>query len=143
MGEAREVFDRATDALFKERDLKKLSTFYSPDVIAETPDQGEIKGAEQVVDWFKQFLDGFPEARYERVHAHESGNTAIDEGIFSGKNTGPILLPTGDSMPATGKDVWIRGCDFVTVENGKIVSHRFYYDQVEFLTQLGIMPEMG
>jgi hypothetical protein len=27
------------------------------------------------------------------------------------------------------------------VENGVIVSHRFYFDQMEFLGQLGLLPE--
>lgn len=30
--------------------------------------------------------------------------------------------------------------DFFEVEGGRIVKHRLYYDQVTFLTQLGLMP---
>jgi ketosteroid isomerase-like protein len=28
-----------------------------------------------------------------------------------------------------------------TVRDGRIISHRFYYDQMEFLGQLGLVPE--
>jgi hypothetical protein len=32
-------------------------------------------------------------------------------------------------------------CDIATVENGVITRHRFYYDQMDFLGQLGLMEE--
>lgn len=35
-----------------------------------------------------------------------------------------------------------RECDAVTVEGGLITSHRFYYDQMDVLGQLGLLPEM-
>lgn len=46
-------------------------------------------------------------------------------------------MPTGETLQATGKSVRLRICDIATVEGGRIISHRFYFDQVEFLTQLG------
>jgi hypothetical protein len=60
-----------------------------------------------------------------------------------GTNTGPLVLPTGESMPATGRAVRLRACDAATVENGVVTSHRFYFDQAEFLGQLGLMEEPG
>jgi SnoaL-like polyketide cyclase len=44
-------------------------------------------------------------------------------------------------IPATGKHVRVRACDIATVQNGVITSHRFYFDQMEFLGQLGLVPE--
>jgi ketosteroid isomerase-like protein len=44
-------------------------------------------------------------------------------------------------MPATGKRVAFRGCDALTVRDGRIQSHRAYYDQLGFMTQLGLVPE--
>jgi hypothetical protein len=77
------------------------------------------------------------------VHAHESGNTAIDEGYFVGTHTGPLPSPTGESIPPTGKAVRVRACDIATVENGVVTSHRFYFDQMEFLGQLGLTEGAG
>jgi steroid delta-isomerase-like uncharacterized protein len=139
MGEARRVVDQATEASFNQ-DWAALEKLYAPDAIAVTPDQGEIKGAAEIITWFKQYVESFPDAKYQPEHQHESGNTAIDEGWLVGTNTGPLALPTGDTLPATGKRVRIRGADVATVENGVITSHRFYYDQMEFLGQLGLAP---
>jgi predicted ester cyclase len=141
MGEARKVMDRVTKAVFAE-DVKTLGKLYAPDAIADTPDQGEIKGREEIVNYLNEFLVAFPDAKYDTTRKHEAGDTAIDEGYFTGTHTGPLHGPEGQVIPPTGKRVSMRSCDMATCENGLVTSHRFYFDQVDFLTQLGLMPEL-
>ena len=140
MGEARQVMDRVTEAAFDE-DRESLKKLYAADAVAETPDQGTVSGADAIVAWFGQFSAAFPDAKWESAHKHESGNVAIDEGYVVGTHTGPLPMPGGESVPATGKNVRVRGCDAATVENGVVKSHRFYFDQMELLEQLGLAPE--
>lgn len=138
MGEARDIMNRVTDA-FVSQSWDAAAKLYATDAVAVTPDQGEVRGSDNIVAWSKQFFEAFPDARYEPVNEYESGNTAIDEGYFVGTNTGPLQGPTGETIPATGKPVRARACDIATVENGVITSHRFYFDQLDFLSQLGLM----
>jgi ketosteroid isomerase-like protein len=140
MGEARQVMDAITQAVFQ-KDLEAAANLYAPDAVMATPDQGELRGREQIIGYLKQFNDAFPDSSYEPAYAHESGNTAVDEGYFVGTNTAPLTLPTGEELPATGKQVRVRACDIATVQNGVITSHRFYFDQMDFLGQLGLLPE--
>ena len=140
MGEAREVLDRLTEAVFS-KDLDAAKRLYAPNAVAETPDEGTLRGPDQIVAWLGGFTTAFPDASYELTGGHESGDTAIDEGYLVGTNSGPLPMPTGESMPATGKGVRLRSCDAATVESGRITSHRFYYDQMDFLGQLGLAPE--
>jgi len=140
MGETREVMDRATAAITG-GNLEELRACYAEDATAVTPDQGELKGAGAIVEWARQFVHAIPDARYEPLHAHDLGDTAIDEGYFVGTNTGPLLMPTGETIPATGRQIRVRGCDVATVKDGRITSHRFYFDQMEFLGQLGLLPQ--
>ncbi|MGP4009517.1 ester cyclase [Streptomyces sp. 4N124] len=141
MGEARDVMDRLTDAVTGSPDLKALAEVYAEDAVAITPDGGEIHGRDHIVEYWRQMTDAVPEGTFETVNAYELGDTAIDEGFFSGKNTGPIQLPSGESLPATQKEIRIRGVDLATVRDGRIVSYRLYFDQLEFLEQLGLLPE--
>jgi hypothetical protein len=97
MGEARDVMDRVTEAVFS-GDGETLRECYAEDAKAVTPDAGELQGQDDIV-------------------------------------------PTGETLPATGKEVRIRATDAATVQNGRISEHRFYYDQMEFLGQLGLAPE--
>lgn len=142
MGQAREVMDRLTEALTSTPDLKAVAELYAVDAVAFTPDAGEIHGRDNIVDYWRQMTDSVTGASYESVYAVEVGDTAIDEGYYHGTNTGPLPLPSGESLPATGKSVRIRGCDIATVEDGRIVSYRLYFDQMDFLGQLGLLPEL-
>ncbi|MFC9247637.1 nuclear transport factor 2 family protein [Streptomyces sp. NPDC057136] len=142
MGQAREVMDRLTEALTTTNDLKAIAELYAEDAVAFTPDQGEIRGRESITEYWRQMTDALPGSTFESLHKYEVGNTAIDEGFYSGTNTGPLPLPSGEILPATQKPVRIRGCDVATVEDGRIVSYRLYFDQVEFLDQLGLLPDM-
>jgi ketosteroid isomerase-like protein len=140
MGEARDVMDRLTKAVFS-GDMETLRGVYAPDAVAETPDEGTIRGRDGVLEYLGTFMTAFPDASYESVHEHESGDTAVDEGYFVGTHTGPLPTPTGESIPPTGKHVRLRECDLVTVRNGVVTSHRFYFDTMDFLSQLGLAPE--
>ncbi|HYZ18775.1 MAG TPA: ester cyclase [Gaiellaceae bacterium] len=140
MGEARAILDRVTQAVMS-GDAEALHGLYAEDAVIETPDQGTITGRDAIVEWFSDFQKAFPDLTYEPLNEYEIGNTAIDEGAVSGTHTGPLEAPTGESVPPTGKRVRVRETDLATVENGKVTSHRFYFDQMELLAQLGLAPE--
>lgn len=141
MGQAREVMDRLTDALTTHPDLKVIADLYAEDAVAVTPDEGEIRGRDHIVDYWRQMTEAVPEATFESLHKYEAGDTAIDEGVFSGRNTGPLQLPTGEILPPTQKEIRIRGVDIATVKDGRIVDYRLYFDEMDFLGQLGLLPE--
>jgi len=141
MGEAREVMDRLTEALTTHPDLKVIAELYAEDAVAVTPDEGELHGRDDIVEYWRQMTEAVPEATFETLHSYEAGDTAIDEGVFSGRNTGPIQLPTVETLPATQKEVRIRGVDIATVKDGRITDYRLYFDEMEFLGQLGLLPD--
>ena len=141
MGEAREVMDRLTDALTTHPDLKVIAELYAEDAVARTPDEGEIRGRDNIVEYWRQMTEAVPDARFESLHSYEVGDTAIDEGVYHGRNTGPIHLPDGGTMPATGKEIRIRGVDIATVKDGRITDYRLYFDEMDFLGQLGLLPD--
>jgi ketosteroid isomerase-like protein len=137
MGEAREVMDRVTAAVMS-GDSDALKALYAPDAVAETPDQGTIRGRDQIAAYMGEFATAFPDASWEELFKHETSDTAIDEGYFVGTNTGPMTGPNGETIAATGKRVRARECDVATVDNGVVTSHRFYFDMQDWLTQLGL-----
>ncbi|MFF1254756.1 ester cyclase [Pseudarthrobacter sp. NPDC058329] len=141
MGQAREIMDRLTTAM-NEKDKETLARCYAADAVAYTPDKGELRGRDAITSYLFDFWESMPDVRYEYAAKHEAGSVAVDEGYVVGTNTGPMRMPSGDTMPATGKHLRIRSCDISTVENGEITSHHFYFDQVEFLSQLGLMREL-
>lgn len=140
MGEAREVMDRITKAALA-KDFDALRSIYGSEAVLVDPGEGELTG-EAIVEWYRAFARTFPtDLSYEPIASYESGDAAIDEGFLVGVNTGPITLPTGEEVPALGRSVRLRSCDVVTVAGGHVVSHHYYYDQLEFLSQLGLAPQ--
>ncbi|MFI1941890.1 ester cyclase [Streptomyces purpureus] len=142
MGQAREAMDRLTEAVTTGGKPEAFREVFAESVVAVTPDAGEIEGREKVVEYYQQMVEAFPGATYESVYSYETGDTAIDEGFFNGRNTASLQLPTGETLPPTHKDVRVRSCDAATIDSdGKIVSYRLYFDQLDFLGQLGLVPE--
>ena len=136
MGKARDIMDRITDAVMA-GDRDALGRLYALDAVAETPDAGRLEGRGAIVDYLMTFQPAFPDASWEPISQHESGDTAIDEGYFVGTHTGVLRTPDGD-VPATGRSCRMRECDLLTVREGVAVSHRFYFDQLDFMAQLGL-----
>jgi ketosteroid isomerase-like protein len=60
--------------------------------------------------------------------------------VFSGTNDGPLTGPDGSHIPATGRQVSAPFSGLHTVHDGRIISTRLYFDQLDMLTQLGLMP---
>ncbi len=142
MGEARQVMDRLTDA-FLAGDYDAVRACYSPNVVVTTPDAGTLTGIDQFVDYMRQLDEAFPEMRYVSARKLETGYCAIDQGVNIGRQTGPLRLPDGRSIPATGKEVRMRSCDIAVVEDGVITKHDFYFDQMELAVQLGVLEELA
>jgi ketosteroid isomerase-like protein len=140
VGEAREVLDRLTEAVMRGQ-VDELPNLYADEATMVTPDAGEVRGRDAIAEYLGTFSRAFPDASWEALSQLEVGDTAMDEGWFIGTHTGPLATPTGETIPATGKRVRVRECDVATVENGRITSHRFYFDQMDFLEQLGLAPE--
>jgi ketosteroid isomerase-like protein len=141
MGEAREIMDRITAAVVS-GDAEALGRLYAVDAVGESPDGPRLEGRAAIVDYLAAFRRAFPDVSWESGHQHESGDTAADEGWLTGTHTGPLATPDGE-LEATGRTIRIRECDLVTVRDGVCVSHRFYFDQLEFLTQLGLTDAGG
>jgi len=129
--------DRVTDAVMSgNRDA--LGQLYAADAVAETPDRPQLQGGAAIADYLLGFKRAFPDASFESTTKYEAGDTAIDEGYFVGTHTGVLSTPEGD-VPPTGRSLRLRECDVLTVADGVAVAHRFYYDQVDFMSQLGLM----
>ena len=66
----------------------------------------------------------------------------ISEGFLTGTHTGVFATPQGE-IPASGNPVNLRYASVKRVAGGKIVSEHLYFDQMEFMTQIGALPPMG
>ena len=136
MGQARETMDRVTAAVMA-GDQDALAQLYAADAAVESPGGPRLHGSAAIADYLLAFKRAFPDAAFESMTKYEAGDTAIDEGYFVGTHTGVLSTPEGEVAP-TGRNLRLRECDVLTVANGVAVAHRFYYDRLDFMSQLGL-----
>jgi predicted ester cyclase len=137
MGQARELMDRMTDIVIDHHNVDGAKDLYAEDAVIATPDMGEIRGRDRIVEYLHGMMDAFPDAHYEPISRLEADGKVVDEVYFVGTNTAPLQGPEGQ-IEATGRQVKLRCCDIATVRDGKIVEHHRYFDQAEIARQLGL-----
>ena len=119
-------------------DLDAGTAPFAEDVETTTP-QGTMKGLDEFKGLGAAFLTAVPDMKLEIVRSFEDGDTIVIEGVYSGTQTGPLVGPAG-TIPPSGNAFAFPYVDIMQAAGGKFVSHRLYWDNVTFLTQLGVVP---
>jgi predicted ester cyclase len=83
-------------------------------------------------------VDSVPDTRHPVSNVIEAGDQLVVEFRWQGTHTRPLFSPQGE-IPATGKQLDVRISAVFEIEAGRITAERGYFDQVEFLTQLGLI----
>jgi steroid delta-isomerase-like uncharacterized protein len=136
MGQAREIAERYFHSIEK-GDVTAALQCLAPGAEFTNP-----LGAIPVPDGVRGMLDGyvsaFPGNRFEVKNVLEVGDQVALEADWVGTHTGPLPLPNGAVVPATGRAVRSPMVTIFRVIEGRIVSHRSYWDLSGFLAQLGL-----
>ena len=136
-------FAARANAAFNAHDADALAELDDNNVVATVPSpsgrterRGRQASREYNQSWFTAFPDAKTTITNELVIA---GDYIVQEGTFQGTNTGTWKSEAGD-MPATGKTLKGHYCLISKVNNDRVVTSNLYFDQVELMTQLGLMP---
>jgi steroid delta-isomerase-like uncharacterized protein len=135
----KELLERYVE-LYNEGDLDACMELYAEDASQRMHD-GVFEGIDAIAERLARDLTAFPDARYDVDSFFVEGDKFGDEWTFTGTNTGPLRLPDGTEIPATGRRVEIKGMEYVEVRDGKIVVDNLYYDFLAAVAQLGLVPE--
>ncbi len=98
-----------------------------------------LHGRDQVRQYIEALWKAFPDGKLafgEQVFAEDAAATEL---VFTGTHTGPMMTPNGP-IPPTGKRVTLHSASILKIKDGLIASEHVYSDQLEMMTQLGLMP---
>ena len=132
--ETEEFFVKGNINIFDESEV------FDKDLVFHIYPFPEMKG----VKAFKKFCmvarQLLTDIRWDWEEVILDGNTAVQRFTMRGKHTGtaPVF-----QVPPTGKEVFIEGCAFYRVKNGKIVEFTEYSNYLGFYQQLGVIPPLG
>jgi steroid delta-isomerase-like uncharacterized protein len=135
----RGLLDRYVE-LYNQGDLDGVMDLYAEDSVQLMPD-GTFEGRSAIKARLAKELAAFTDLAHRYVSYVEEDDAFADEWVFVGTHTGPLTLPDGSELPATGKRVEMPGMEYVKVRDGKIVVDNLYYDNLAVAAQFGLLPQ--
>ena len=120
-------------------DSDRLRATYAPTVAAEAPD-AKLEGADAITDYVMVWAQAFPDMQQTVVNELVAGDWVVSEFRVTGTHTGVLASPEGDIAP-TNRRATARGVQLQRIAEGTIAEEHVYFDQLEILSQLGLVPE--
>ena len=139
MEDARETGRRFIDA-FNAHDEERIRQLNRENSVFEAPGDVRVEGRDAATEYAMAWLRAFPDARLEVRNELVAGEWVVQEFTFTGSHEGTLMSPAG-AIPATHKTLNGRGVQIFRVEGETVAETRLYFDQVQVMTQLGLMPE--
>jgi steroid delta-isomerase-like uncharacterized protein len=130
----------ATTEAFNAHDEAAMRAHYTDDVVFEAPGGVRLEGPDAVTGYAMSWLRAFPDARLNVLRRAAAGDSVTQEFVFEGTHDETLQGPGGD-IPATHRRLSGRGVQVMRIRDGKICEEHLYFDQVDVMTQLGLMPE--
>ncbi len=124
---------------FNAHDEQRIRDGYAENAVYEAPGV-RVEGRDAATEYAMSFVRGFPDVRLTITNQVEAGDWVALEVSFEGTHQGTLEGP-GGVIPATNRRVTGKGAEFIRIEEGKVVEEHLYFDQIDFLTQLGVMEQ--
>jgi predicted ester cyclase len=138
MPEVKETTDRFV-AAFNAHDEHALSALHADGIKFNAPGGFKATNAKDATAYATTWLKAFPDGKMKVRSEILSGPWVVQEITMEGTHTAPLVSPTGTIAP-TYKKVLGYGVQLLRVENGKIAEARIYFDQLDQMRQLGLIP---
>jgi ketosteroid isomerase-like protein len=136
MGTAKDLIERGS-AAYADGDVATMTGLYADDAVLVAPD-GRYEGIDAIRGYWEMSM-GALKGDVAVTSGIEQGDTYAGEFQLSLTNVGPLAMPDGTELPATGKEIQMAGAEFAVVRNGKLVEHRMYWDNMAAFQQLGLV----
>ena len=95
-------------------------------------------GPEIATTFYRLWQEAFPDNQCRLVRIVDGGSSGVLEAVFEGTHTETLHAPGGD-IPATGRRVSVPFVNVCEFSGDRVSDFVLYFDQVELLTQLGLV----
>jgi steroid delta-isomerase-like uncharacterized protein len=113
--------------------------FGDEEQVGHYPLVGQLDGRDAVRDYFAAIFASYPDVQLDIEQMASEGESVFAHWHMTGTFSGAALR----GIPATGRPFDIRGTDYFSFRDGKIVSVFVAYDGLDLATQIGLMPPSG
>jgi predicted ester cyclase len=130
---------RLHDEAYNAKDVEGRKRLCSADLVLEMPGGLRLQGIDQILQIDRVFWAAIPDGRISRDTELVAGNTVITEGVLTGTQSGPFIMPQGE-IPPSGNPVNLRYASVKRIVDGKIVEIWALGDFYGLLTQIDALP---
>ena len=141
MSDNRKLAEQGWDAYYR-RDLEGCLATYADDAVVKLPGAPAFEGKDAIRAAWQMYMAALPDEHPTSIRHLEDGDTVVTEWTSEATHQGPLTMPNGDTLPATGKRITTSGVTVQEIRDGRVAKQVFYFDNAEFLQQLGLMPTM-
>jgi steroid delta-isomerase-like uncharacterized protein len=130
------AFRSIPEKLFNTGNLDLVEELFAANYVEHAPIPPDFpQGLEMVREWTRQLRLAFPDYRATVTHVVGEGDTVAGRITCRGTHLGTFM-----GIPASGNVIEWTESHFGRMENGKLAEHWTDLNQVELLTQMGVMP---
>jgi predicted ester cyclase len=124
-------------------DLNKIKPYEADNFMAEGPGAAVPMTADQNRAYLNNFFTAFPGSKFQILQTVVQGDyVVINWKVSGGSNSGPLISPSGQTIPPTGKSATLVGSTTSQIKNGKLTRSWAFFDMASLLGQLGLLPPM-
>jgi steroid delta-isomerase-like uncharacterized protein/uncharacterized protein (TIGR02118 family) len=117
-------------------DMDRLLDLFTEDVVYEDVTMGAVNhGKDQLRRFGEGIFAGLPDVTFEVTSRFACSTSGALEWVMRGTHRGDL-----PAMPATDKQVEVRGGSILEFADGRIRRCSDYWDMATFLKQLGLSP---
>ena len=127
-------YGRVWDVVANEGRTNILDTAFADDVVL-LHTKPETKGKDAAKAYYSNYVTGFSDRKFTVVESFAKGEKLVKYWRFTGTHTGVFF-----GIPATGKKIDVIGCTIAKIVDGKITEENDFFDNLELLQQLGLIP---
>ena len=127
------------NAAFNAHDEGALFELHAANIKFSAPGGVKLNSTAAATGYAMGFFKGFPNLKMTVRSEIVSGPWIVQEFTLDGVHSGPLEGPMG-TIAATDKKVTMAGAHIFRIENSRIEEARVYFDQMELLGQLELLP---
>ena len=126
---------RLKELVWDRHDPDAADEFVDPDVVEHNSILGASHGRDGYKLALKAAFSAFPDAVLEHDDLIAEGDRVVERWTIRGTHRGEFM-----GLPATNKQVAIRGVDIYRYANGRRVETWSFFDRLDLMRQLGVTP---
>ncbi len=113
----------------------------SPNARVRMVDSSTELNHDEYREYLRGILNAFPDTHFTIRDIIAQGEKVALTWTVRGTHKGSYVLRDGKSVPATNRVVQMPGCTIYEFRNNLVIHQEVLWDQVSFMTQLGLMAE--